>query len=162
LNAKLIFDSRQNQAIDRERKCARRRGRGTTLRISAVDQAQGRRQGDAEGGERERGGGARGRAQQEALAVLCDLGLGERVEIGDDVGPGSAGALGAGGEAIFHILLTAELVTAAPLIEGSGERFADWIETPAAPEALSALRAAETIGRQQTLKPKQRPAAARH
>src|SRR5271166_3881332 len=68
--AKLIFDSRQNQAIDRERKRARRRGRGTTLRISAVDQAsvaQGRRQGDAEGGERERGGGARGRAQQEAL-----------------------------------------------------------------------------------------------
>src|SRR5271166_4626735 len=36
---KLIFDSRQNQAIDRERKRARRRGRGTTLRISAVDQA---------------------------------------------------------------------------------------------------------------------------
>src|SRR5271166_4248647 len=35
----LIFDSRQNQAIDRERKRARRRGRGTTLRISAVDQA---------------------------------------------------------------------------------------------------------------------------
>ena len=39
------------------------------------------------------------------------------------------------------------LVTVAPLIERSGGRFADWIETPAAPAALSALRAAETIGR---------------
>jgi REP-associated tyrosine transposase len=39
------------------------------------------------------------------------------------------------------------LVTVAPLIERSAGRFADWIETPAAPEALSALRAAETIGR---------------
>jgi putative transposase len=35
------------------------------------------------------------------------------------------------------------LVTAAPLIERIGGRFADWIETPAAPAALSALRAAE-------------------
>jgi putative transposase len=39
------------------------------------------------------------------------------------------------------------LVIVAPLIERSGGRFADWIETRAAPEALSALRAAETIGR---------------
>jgi putative transposase len=39
------------------------------------------------------------------------------------------------------------LVTVAPLIERSGGCFADWIETPAAPAALSALRAAETIGR---------------
>ena len=39
------------------------------------------------------------------------------------------------------------LVTVAPLIERSGGRFADWLDTPAAPAALSALRAAETIGR---------------
>ena len=32
------------------------------------------------------------------------------------------------------------LVTVAPLTERSGGRFADWIETPAAPEVLSALR----------------------
>ncbi len=39
------------------------------------------------------------------------------------------------------------LVAVAPLIERSAGRFADWIETPAAPDALSALRATETIGR---------------
>jgi hypothetical protein len=33
------------------------------------------------------------------------------------------------------------------LIERSEGRFADWIEVPTAPAALSALRAAETIGR---------------
>ena len=37
-------------------------------------------------GERARGG-----AQPEAFAVLLDLGLGERVQVGDDVGPGGAG-----------------------------------------------------------------------
>jgi putative transposase len=35
------------------------------------------------------------------------------------------------------------LVAVAPLIERSGGRFADWIEAPSAPAALSALRAAE-------------------
>ena len=41
----------------------------------AGDLAQRRRQGDAEGGEREAGAGTRGRTKQEALAVLLDLGL---------------------------------------------------------------------------------------
>jgi hypothetical protein len=39
------------------------------------------------------------------------------------------------------------LVAVAPLIELSGGRFADWMDTPATPAALSAPRAAETIGR---------------
>src|SRR5208337_3333533 len=108
---KLIFNSWRSQAIDRMRKNALRRGRGTTLRSFGVgsgvrDLAQGRWQGDAEGGEREGGGGTRGGAQQEALAVLFDLGLGERVEIGDDVGPGDAGA--GAGEAVFQLLLQNE------------------------------------------------------
>src|SRR5271166_3235857 len=109
----LIFNSWRSQAIDRMRKNALRRGRGTTLRSFGVgsdvrDLAQGRWQGDAEGGEREGGGGTRGGAQQEALAVLFDLGLGERVEIGDDVGPGGAGAGAGAGEAVFQLLLQNE------------------------------------------------------
>ena len=39
------------------------------------------------------------------------------------------------------------LVVVAPLLERSGGRFADLIETPVAPEAIAALRGAETIGR---------------
>jgi len=39
------------------------------------------------------------------------------------------------------------LVRVAPLLERSGGRFADLIETPAAAEAMAVLRAAETIGR---------------
>ena len=70
----LIFNSWRSQAIDRMRKNALRRGRGTTLRSfgvgSGVRDLAGRWQGDAEGGEREGGGGTRGGAQQEALAVL--------------------------------------------------------------------------------------------
>ena len=52
------------------------------------DLAHGRRQGDAEGGERAAGGGTRRRAQQEALAVLFDLRFGQRVQVGDDLWPG--------------------------------------------------------------------------
>ena len=52
------------------------------LRKSGVrDLPHRRRQDDAEGGGREAGGEARVRAQEEALAVLLDLGLGERVEV---------------------------------------------------------------------------------
>jgi putative transposase len=40
-----------------------------------------------------------------------------------------------------------ELVTTTPLLDRCGGRFADLIETPPSAEALSALRAAETIGR---------------
>jgi len=57
--------------------------------------------------------GARGRAQQEALAVLLDLGLGEGFEIGDDGGPGGAGALVRGGEAVFKLRLQHEREEAA-------------------------------------------------
>ena len=46
----------------------------------ACDLAQRRRQGDAEGGKREACGQARSGAQQEALGVLLDLGLSERVD----------------------------------------------------------------------------------
>jgi hypothetical protein len=48
---------------------------------------QGRRQGDADGVEREAGGGARGAADEEAPAVVDDLGLGQGVEVGANLGP---------------------------------------------------------------------------
>ena len=69
------------------------------------DLAQRRRQGDAEGGKREAGRGTRSGAQQEAFAVLFDLGLGQRVEVSDDGGPRGAGAVAHGGEAVFQLLL---------------------------------------------------------
>ena len=50
----------------------------------AVELADGGRQGDAGGAQGEAGGGARRRAQEKAFAVLLDLGLGQRVEIGDE------------------------------------------------------------------------------
>ena len=73
--------------------------------LSRGDLAQRRRQGDAEGGKREAGGGTRGGAQLEALAVLFDFGLGERVEVGDDGGPRGAGAIVRRGEAVLQLLL---------------------------------------------------------
>jgi hypothetical protein len=49
--------------------------------------AHGRRQRDAGGAQRETGGRPWRGAQQEALAVVLDLGLGQRIEIGDDFRP---------------------------------------------------------------------------
>src|SRR5450759_2492780 len=43
-------------------------------------------QGNADGAQRKAGGRARSRAQHEALVVLLDLSLGQRVEIGEDLG----------------------------------------------------------------------------
>ena len=40
-----------------------------------------------------------------------------------------------------------ELATVAPLLERCSGRFADLIDAPLAPEAIAALRAAETISR---------------
>ena len=48
----------------------------------------GGRQGDAGGAQRQARGGAGRRAQDETLPVLFDLGLGQRVEVGEDLGPG--------------------------------------------------------------------------
>src|SRR6478672_4464116 len=53
------------------------------------DLANGGRQGDAGSTQRETGGGARRRADDEALAVLGDRGLGQCVEIAEDLGPGA-------------------------------------------------------------------------
>ena len=47
----------------------------------------GRRQGDTGGAERKAGSGARAGADEEALVVVIDLGLGQRVEVGEDLGP---------------------------------------------------------------------------
>ena len=47
----------------------------------------GRRQGDAGGADGKAGGGARGGSDEEAPAVVDDLGLGRRVEVGADLGP---------------------------------------------------------------------------
>ena len=52
----------------------------------------GRREGNAGGARREAGGGARGGADEEAPAVVGDLGLGQRVEVGADLGPGAVTA----------------------------------------------------------------------
>src|SRR5271165_475304 len=78
-----------------------------------ADEAQGRRQCETEGGKRKAGGGARGGAQEKALAVLLDLGLGQRVQVGDDGGPRGPGAAGCGGEAIIQLLLQHERQEAA-------------------------------------------------
>ena len=69
---------------------------------------QRRRQDDTEGGEREVGSGAWGRAQQEAFAVLLDLGLDEQVQVGDHGGLGGAGAAGGRCEAVLRFLLQNE------------------------------------------------------
>lgn len=53
--------------------------------------------------------GPRGGGRQEALAVLFDCRLGERIQIGDDGGAGSfdvgAGAVFGGGEAVLQLPL---------------------------------------------------------
>ena len=65
------------------------------------DLAQRRRQGDADSGKRQAGGGTRSGAQQEALAILLDFCLGKRLQIGDNGGPGCAGTVVCGGEAVL-------------------------------------------------------------
>src|SRR3974390_2650691 len=77
--------------------------RWTASRSGLVDLAHGGRQRDAGGGERETGGGTRWRAQQEAFVVLLDLGLGERVEIGENVRPGALAT--EVGDALLQLLL---------------------------------------------------------
>jgi hypothetical protein len=52
----------------------------------------GERQGDACGAEREAGGGARAGADEEVLVVVGDLGLGQGIEVGENLGPGCLAA----------------------------------------------------------------------
>src|SRR5208337_2094802 len=79
------------------------------VRRSGVrDLVERRRQGDAEGGEGKAGSGARGGAQEEAFAVLLDLGLGERVQVGHHGGPGGGGAGARRVEAVLQLLLQNE------------------------------------------------------
>src|ERR1700686_4886150 len=79
---------------------------GRRRRSGLVDLAHGGRQRDAGGGERETGRGTRWRAQQEAFVVLLDLGLGERVEIGENVRPGALAT--EVGDALLQLLLQDE------------------------------------------------------
>jgi tetratricopeptide (TPR) repeat protein len=51
-----------------------------------------RRQGHAGGPQGQAGGRARRRADNEAFAVVLDLGLGQRIQIGDDLRPGGGAA----------------------------------------------------------------------
>src|SRR5208282_2897623 len=51
-----------------------------------------RRQRDAGGAQRQAGRGAWSGAEEEALTLLLDLGLGQRVEIGEDLGPRAVAA----------------------------------------------------------------------
>ena len=68
-----------------------RRGSGVALHFGdgsvAGEGPDGGRQGDAGGAEREAGSGARAGADEEALVVVIDLGLGQRIEVGEDLGP---------------------------------------------------------------------------
>lgn len=73
------------------------------------------RQGDASGAERQACGGARRRAQEKAFPVLFDLSLGQRVEIGEDLGPrlslrgvAVSGRLADVGDALLQFLLQDE------------------------------------------------------
>ncbi len=106
-------------------------------RSGGCDLAERRRQGDAEGGEREGCSGAWRRAQQEALAVLLDLGLGERVEVGDHGGPGGADAGAGCGEAVFQLLLQHEREEAAGDV--AADRFVELV--------IDRPRLEQTLGR---------------
>src|SRR6185312_6393528 len=99
------------QAVDLTCKIASRRPRGTTLQSLCVDQGPpiwrsvvGSATPSAASAKLAAGRGARGGAQQEALAVLLELGLGEGVQIGNDGGPGSADAVVGGGETVLQFL----------------------------------------------------------
>ena len=50
--------------------------------------ADGGRQGNSGRAQGEAGGGTRGGADDEALAFVIDLGLGQAIQIGDALGPG--------------------------------------------------------------------------
>src|SRR3974390_208800 len=98
--------------------------RWTASRSGLVDLAHGGRQRDAGGGERETGGGTRWRAQQEAFVVLLDLGLGERVEIGENVRPGALAT--EVGDARLQLLLQDEGEEAAGHVTANG--LVDFVE----------------------------------
>src|SRR5918996_1552286 len=74
----------------------RRRGGGVALHLGGGSVAReglnGGRQGDAGGAERQAGGRARGGADEEALVVVGDVGLGQGVEVGENLGPGCRAA----------------------------------------------------------------------
>ena len=57
--------------------------------VNTIGLAHGRRQRHAGSTQSESGGGTRRRANDEAFAVVLDLGLRQRVEIGNDLGPGA-------------------------------------------------------------------------
>src|SRR3974377_2474117 len=104
---------------------APRRRLGTTFfdRVGSAGGglAHGRRQRDAGRTEGEAGGRTWRGANDEAFAVVLDLGLGQRVEIGDDLRPGTRAPKR--GDAVLQRLLqhqreeAAEHVTADGLVE---------------------------------------------
>ena len=80
--------------------------------------ADGRRQRDAGGTQGEAGGGTRRGADDEAFAVVRDLGLGQRIEIGDGLRPG-AGATERG-NAILQRFLQHQCEEAAEHVAADG------------------------------------------
>jgi len=89
--------------------------------------AHGGRQGDASGAQGEAGGGTRRRTQQETLAVLLDLGLGQGFQVGEDIGPGGGrrrlavgGRRAEAGDAVFQLLLQDEREEAARDVTADG------------------------------------------
>src|SRR6202158_4670433 len=101
---------------------------GRRRRSGLVGWAHGGRQRDTGGGERETGGGTRWRAQQEAFVVLLDLGLGERVEVGENVRPGALATKV--GDALLQLLLQDEGEEAAGHVTANG--LVDFVEDRAA------------------------------
>ena len=80
--------------------------------------AHGRREGDTGGAQSEAGGGARGGADEEDLAVVLELGLGQGIEVGDDLRPGRRRAQGS--NAVFQFLLQHQREKAAEDMAANG------------------------------------------
>jgi hypothetical protein len=84
---------------------------GTTTRSAS-------RQHDPDGTQGEAGGGTWGGAYHEALAVLLDLGLGQRIQIGDDPRPGPRAAERS--DAVLQCLLQHQREDAAEHVAADG------------------------------------------
>src|ERR1700687_5837659 len=112
---------------------------GRRRRSGLVGWAHGGRQRDTGGGEGDTDGGARWRAQQEAFVVLLDFGLGERVEVGENVRPGALATKV--GDALLQLLLQDEGEEAAGHVTANG--LVDFVEDR--PRREQALGCAEGL-----------------